>query len=484
MKIRSLLAPLAARAHGGDLDTEVHAVVRDSRQVRAGTVFVAIRGAQVDGHAWVASLPPGSVAVVDHAVPVPDEVAWIQVDDTRAALAIAAAEVAGRPADRLRLVGVTGTNGKTTVTTVLQQALEAMGGVCGRVGTTGVRIAGVDLPGELTTPEAPELQAAMARLVSAGGDVLAMEASSIGLVQHRLDGLRFHLGVFTNLQRDHLDHHGTMEAYAAAKARLFQQHLRDPGGLPRALLWGDDGTWRLMLPPSDHWRYGAAADADVRVEEVRVSDAGTGVTVRTPVGSVAVQSPLVGGFQALNLGAVVGTAALLGVPLDTFAEALRTATGAPGRMERVSGPLGTTGPVALVDYAHTPDALAAALSAARAACRGRLWVVMGCGGDRDAGKRPLMGRAALAADVVIVTSDNPRSEDPARIAAQVVADLPAGRARVELDRRTAIFAALAEAAPDDVVLIAGKGHETTQEIGGVRTPFDDRQVARAALEAR
>ncbi len=484
MKIRSLLAPLAARAHGGDLDTEVHAVVRDSRQVRAGTVFVAIRGAQVDGHAWISALPPGSVAVVDHPVDVPSEVAWIQVDDTRAALAVAAAEVAGRPADHLRLVGVTGTNGKTTVTTVLQQALEAMGEVCGRVGTTGLRIAGVDLPAALTTPEAPELQAAMAQLVSAGGDVLAMEASSIGLVQHRLDGLRFHVGVFTNLQRDHLDHHGTMEAYAAAKATLFQQHLRAPGGLPRALLWGDDGTWRQMHPPSDHWRYGLAANADVRVEDVQVSDAGTRATVRTPVGSVVVQSPLVGDFQALNLGAVVGAGALLGVNLDALREALTTATGAPGRMERVAGPPGTSGPVALVDYAHTPDALAAALAAARAACRGRLWVVMGCGGDRDAGKRPLMGRAALAADEVIVTSDNPRSEDPARIAEQVVADIPAGRARVELDRRAAIFAALSEAGPEDVVLIAGKGHETTQEIGGVRTPFDDRQVAREALEAR
>jgi UDP-N-acetylmuramoyl-L-alanyl-D-glutamate--2,6-diaminopimelate ligase len=385
------------------------------------------------------------------------------------------------------VIGVTGTNGKTTVTTLIQQAVQATGGVAGRIGTTGVEVGATVIPSSLTTPEAPVLHAWFRQMIEADASLIAMEVSSIGLVQRRVVGIPFALGVFTNLTHDHLDFHGTFEAYAAAKALLFQEGLREIGGAPRALLCADDAGWPRMDPPADRWLYGFHPSADVRVEDVALGVDGTSLTLRHPLGAHRITSPLVGRHNAQNLAAAWAAGVLVGVDADQMAAGLAHATGAPGRLERVADPGGR---LVLVDYAHTPDALETVLRSVRASLTppGRLFVVFGCGGDRDRAKRPEMGRVSLAADVVVLTSDNPRSEDPLAILAEVevgARPCPASvTLRVEPDRGAAIAWALAEASPGDAVLIAGKGHEPYQEIGGVRHPFSDRGCVEAWIAAR
>ncbi len=481
MRLATLLQRVDVRDVQGDLDRLVRGVGRDSRTVGAGGVFVAIRGARVDGHDLIGGLHEAAAVVVERAVRAPPGVTVVRVDDTKAALAALAAAWNGFPAERMKVIGVTGTNGKTTITTLVEEALLGMGVPAGRIGTTGIRVNGEALPSALTTPEAPELQAALAQMREAGVRAVLIEASSIGQVQRRLDQIPFHLGVFTNLTRDHLDHHGTMAAYRDAKAGLFQR-LRAPGGPPRALLFGDDPAWPGLGPPADHWLYGEGEGHALRLVAWRADAQGLALEVNTPHGAGTLRSPLVGHYNALNLVAALGCLLTLDVPLSDALAALGAVRGVPGRLERVDHP---GGPLVLVDYAHTPDALTGVLDAVRGATRGRLFVVFGCGGDRDAGKRPEMGRAAEAgADVVVVTSDNPRSEDPQAIVDATLSGMDSPPAHVALDRAAAIGWALAAAGPDDAVLIAGKGHETTQEIGGVKHPFDDRAVARAWLEGR
>jgi UDP-N-acetylmuramoyl-L-alanyl-D-glutamate--2,6-diaminopimelate ligase len=479
MELTELIGRLDPRAVHGPLDVVVRAVTRDSRQAGVGVVFVAIRGERVDGHELVAGLPAGSVAVVGRPVAAPEGVTVLEVADTGNALARVAAALAGDPARVVRVVGVTGTNGKTTVTTLCAAAMGALGRAAGRIGTLGAAWPGVARPAALTTPEATELQGWLAEMRDVGVQAAFVEVSSAALPRGRADALPFHTVVFTNLGRDHLDLHGDMESYAAAKALLFHEdRLRPAGGPPRAIGFGDDPWWPAMQPPSDRWTYGFGPTNDLRIVDLALAGAGQRVRIATPGGEVTITSALIGRHNALNLTAALGVLATLGVPWEDAARALGEAPAVRGRLEPVPDPEGR---VILVDYAHTPDALEAVLATLREITSGRVHVVFGCGGGRDAGKRPLMGEvAARLADRVIVTSDNPRHEDPERILAEILAGI-ARPVEVEVDRATAIGRAIAGSAPGDVVLIAGKGHETTQQIGDRTTPFDDRDVAASFL---
>jgi UDP-N-acetylmuramoyl-L-alanyl-D-glutamate--2,6-diaminopimelate ligase len=480
MQLSAALSDVDVVALSGDPRTEIHAVTRDSRAVVPGVAFVAITGAQVDGHRLVAGLPAGSVAIVERWVEAPGIVV-VRVRDTRRALGRVAAALYGHPSRAMAVVGVTGTKGKTTTTTLLEQALLAAGWPAGVIGTVGSRSAGVAIESQLTTPEAPEFQALLARMRDDGCRVVGIEASSIGLAQRRLQGTTFHCGVFTNLGTDHLDFHGTVDDYVAAKALLFEEHLRPAGGFPRAVLNADDPVSDRLGAPDDRWTFGFGR-SDLQLRDLRSDASGTAFMVDTPLGAAEVRSPLVGRHNAYNLAAALGAALCCGVPLADAVEGLSQSPGAPGRLEIIPN---LEGLLVAVDYAHTPESLEAILIAVRECGPKRLFVVFGCGGDRDAGKRPLMGAVAeRLADVVVLTSDNPRSEDPGVILADIAGGCSRPPALREPDRAAAIQWAIAEASPGDAVLIAGKGHEPYQEVGGHRLPFDDRQVAAAALAAR
>lgn len=478
MLLSQLLTGVGEAVVHGDPHVEVRHLTRDSREVVAGSVFVAIAGARVDGHRYVPALSEAAAVVVEREVHAPPGVTVVRVPDSRAVLGPLAAALHGHPAGQVRVVGVTGTNGKTTVTTLIDEGLRAIGKASGRVGTTGTVIDGEDVPSSLTTPEAHQLQALLARMRDAGVGVAAMEVSSIGLVQHRVTGVPFHVGVFTNLGRDHLDFHGTMDRYLEAKAELFRDHLRPAGGMPRALVCDESPLDRLHLP-TDRWRYGFQADSEVRVVRADVASAGMVLDVATPAGEGTLASALVGRHNALNLLAALGSLLLLDVPVDLALRGLAQVAGVRGRLEPVPNHRGL---LVLVDYAHTDDALEAAIRAVRGVSDGEVWVVFGCGGDRDQGKRPRMGAVVdRLADHAVVTSDNPRTEDPLRIIDDVLQGV-AGPAHVEPDRAAAIAWAIGRARRGDAVLVAGKGHETTQEIGGEYLPFDDRAAALRALE--
>jgi len=352
----------------------------------------------------------------------------------------------------------------------------------GRIGTTGHSIRGIDRPSAFTTPEAPALQGLLAEMRDEGVETLAMEVSSIGLAQRRVDGIPFHLAMFTNLTRDHLDFHGDMKRYARAKARLFGELLRPAGGAPRALLCGDDPRWQSMGSPEDRWLYGFGPHCDIRVDEAVFSTEGTRLRLATPLGVGELHSPLIGRHNAENLAGAVGACLALGMELDACMAAMGEVGGVPGRLEVVPA----EDLLVVVDYAHSDDALTHAMRTVGELVEGSLWVVFGCGGDRDRTKRPIMGRVVQqGADHVVVTSDNPRYESPRSIIDDVLVGMTDGPVPVvEVDRRRAIYRAIAQACPGDAVLIAGKGHEQTQEVGGVKLPFDDRQVAAEALEAR
>jgi UDP-N-acetylmuramoyl-L-alanyl-D-glutamate--2,6-diaminopimelate ligase len=386
----------------------------------------------------------------------------------------------GEPSHALKVIGVTGTNGKTSVCHFLAQAFDAPGARCGVIGTLGNGLTGALEPATHTTPDALALHAGLARLRDAGATRVALEVSSHALDQERVAGVRFDTAVFTNLTHEHLDYHGDMAGYAAAKRRLFSQP-----GLRRAALNVDDpqgAAWRAGIDPSiEVLGFGFDAAAELRGSDLRFDADGLTLEVRHGTAHATLRSPLLGRFNASNLLAALAVLRLAGLDLAEAVARLARVRTVPGRMERFAR---SDGPLAVVDYAHTPDALEAALAALREHCQGRLWCVFGCGGERDAAKRPLMGAAAEAgADRVIVTDDNPRHEDGAAIAAAIVAGLrePA-RVEVVRDRATAITRALHEAAPEDVVLVAGKGHETVQQIGDEARPFSDRALVRRLQE--
>jgi UDP-N-acetylmuramoyl-L-alanyl-D-glutamate--2,6-diaminopimelate ligase len=466
-----------------DAGVEIAGLAYDSRQVRAGSLFFCVRGLRVDGHGHApAAIAAGAVALVTErrlGLGVPELV----VGDARVAMASLAARFNGYPSDRLRVIGVTGTNGKTTTAFLVRALLDAAGEQCALIGTVKTVVGGRDeqLPG--TTPEAIELQAAFARMLAAGDRACAIEVSSHALELHRVDAIQFAASIFTNLTQDHLDFHPSMEDYFAAKRRLFEL---DPG-IPVVNV--DDRHGRRLAAELDARRaepvtFAIDHAADYVARELSFTLTGARFVLSCAAAELELESPLPGRFNVSNVLGAVAAAHRLGVPLTTIARALPGIEPVPGRFQPVDE--GQDFAV-LVDYAHTPDSLENVLTAARTLTDGRLVCVFGCGGDRDRGKRPQMGEiAARLADLVIVTSDNPRSEQPQAIVEEILAGVT-GTAPVEalVDRREAVGRAIALAGPGDVVVVAGKGHEQGQEFAaGEKLPFDDVLVVREALRGR
>ncbi len=491
MTLRTVLEEMEAVAVRGDAGVEIAGLAYDSRRVRRGDLFFALGGVHADGRAFVRqALDAGAAAaVVAAGSDIESATATlVEVDEPRRALAQAALRYWEHPSRELAVVGVTGTNGKTTTTYLVHAILTHAAIPAALAGTTGVRFGGEHRPSAFTTPEAPELQSLLRDMVRHGVRAGAFELSSHALVQRRCFGIDPDVAVFTNLSHDHLDYHGTLEKYLDAKLMLFDRR-NDPAPTKRAtaVINADDPVFPAV---SDAARagglaittYGAAAGAGLAIESVTPRPNGLGFTLREGDRAREIVLPLLGRYNAWNAAAAYGAARALGIAGDVAAAGLTNAAGVPGRLERVDA--GQAFAV-IVDYAHTPDALARALEAVREHFARRVLLVFGCGGDRDRSKRPLMGRiAAERADLAWITNDNPRTEDPAAIAAGIAAGDAAGRLRVELDRDAAIAAAVAAAQSGDVVLIAGKGHETTQTIGDRVMPFDDREVARAHLMRR
>lgn len=463
--------------------TLVTGLALDSRRVRAGDLFLAYPGESSDGRRFIeAAVAAGAAAVLaENGGPMPKVgVPVIECGGLRERVSSIADDFYDHPSADMRVIGVTGTNGKTSCTQLLGQALRLLDRPCGLIGTLGTGLDGHVRGGGLTTPDPVSLQAQLAEWRKQGVTDVAMEVSSHGLAQGRVSGLRFAGAVFTNLSRDHLDFHGTMEAYGAAKARLFDQ-----AGLGFAVINTDDEFGRALarrlcsrLPVIT---YGLGADADVAVLNAEYRPDGVRAKLRTPWGALEANSALLGDFNLSNLLAVIAVLGQAGVDTSAIEQALPQLRPIAGRMDRVPA---TADIDVVIDYAHTPDALEHALAALRRHCRGALWCVFGCGGDRDRGKRPQMGAIAeRLADRVVLTSDNPRGEAPQGILEEIQAGMREPAA-IEIDRAHAIRFAIAQAAPGDLVLIAGKGHEDYQVVGVESLPFSDSAEALSALAVR
>lgn len=479
----------------GDPATRVRDVRHDSREVEPGDLFVARRGQRDDGARYVGdAIARGAAAVIaEDALRV--AVPTVIVPDAELALARASSHVWAHPTWTLDVLGITGTNGKTTTAWLLEHALARTGARPGLLGTVQHRFGATTWPAQHTTPEADDLARRFGAMRDLGATHAVMEVSSHAIALKRVAAVRFRVAALTNITQDHLDFHGTFERYAATKASLFTE--MGPGA--SVLNVDDPSGARIAASVRDAITYSArGAVATLRVTRGGAHAHGIDATVETPDGEIPLRSPLRGAHNVENLLAALGVLGALEIPWDRAAEALADATGAPGRLERVTTRAGREDFDVLVDYAHTDDALARVLGTLRTTTRGRIVCVFGCGGDRDRAKRPRMGEAVgRGADIAIVTTDNPRTEDPARIAedaaegvrragmVEVASRAPAaGEFIVTLDRREAIALAVDLAEPGDVVLIAGKGHETYQEVHGVRSPFDDRAEAANALELR
>jgi len=487
MKLGQLVRGAPGERVGVDLVArEITSLAYDSRRVKPGSLFFAIRGEKADGYDFVEqALERGAVAVASER-PAPPQLAgrcWVRVPHARRALAEAARVFYGDPAARLQLVGITGTNGKTTTTFLLHSILEAAGMRPGLFGTIEYRVGDRTLPAVHTTPESVDLLSYFADLIAVDGKAAIMEVSSHALAQERVWGIHFLAAVFTNLTRDHLDYHKDFESYFAAKRRLFEGVGAPP---PELAVLNLDDPWSerlLELPLKRYVTYGVESDAHVKVTNCTQSLTGVRATLTTPQGKLEIESPLIGRTNLENILAAVATAEALGIPGEAVRQGVGDLKSVPGRFERVSEgqPF-----LVVVDYAHTDDALRNALTTARELTRNRLILVFGCGGDRDRAKRPLMGEVAGSlSDLAVLTSDNPRTEDPIRIMNDALVGLQRANKPylTEADRRAAIGKALAEAVDGDVVLIAGKGHETYQVLKNEIIPFDDREVARQLLHA-
>jgi UDP-N-acetylmuramoyl-L-alanyl-D-glutamate--2,6-diaminopimelate ligase len=498
MKLADLLSGCDAELSAPAKAVEITGATHDSRRVTQGDLFVAVPGQTVDGAQFVGDAVAKGAAAVVAERPLTLKSTSVRVDSARKALAIIAANLYQRPADHLNLLAVTGTNGKTTTAALLASICAAGGASCGLIGTIHYKFAGRILPSTHTTPDPLALHRVLREMVDAGVDTTVMEISSHALSQERVHGLTFRAAAFTNLSRDHLDYHKEIEDYFQAKRKLFVENL-SPGGV--AVVNGDDtycnriytelrGAKRIA------WRFSRQANAEISAVNSEFSLSGIRATLKTPAGDIPVRSQLVGPHNLENILAATGVALSAGFSRRDVQDGIERLQGVPGRMERFED----RGVVALVDYAHTDDALRRVLDSLRSLTKGRLILVFGCGGDRDRGKRALMGAAAAeGSDVAVITSDNPRSEDPDEIIAQVITGIERagfrrisqGKARagekgylVEADRKQAIALAASLAKPGDALLIAGKGHESYQLVNGESRPFDDRVQAVEALKAR
>lgn len=483
MKLTEVMHGVKFRSWEGAPQAEISSLAYDARRVAPGSVFCTWKGHQRDGHAFVPdALERGAVAVVAEKRLTDLSVPNIRVESGRRALGRMAANFYGHPSRQLQVVGITGTNGKTSASMLLQSLFEAGGLRCGLLGTIVNDTGRGRTPADHTTPEGLDLQRLLAEMRENGCRAASLEVSSHGLEQGRTEGVEFAGAVFTNLGRDHLDYHGTLEAYEQSKSILFRGlrpgafavvNLDDPCGVRMAA---------ACAPGVRILRYGIEK-GDVRAADLKTGIQGSTFRLITPEGEFAATLPWLGRFNVSNALAASSAAILAGMPAEKVAAALGRAPAVPGRMEAVPGSGEIT---VLVDYAHTADALEATLGTLKPITRGSLWIVVGAGGDRDKGKRPKMASAAARlADHIILTSDNPRSEDPAVILRQMASGLPQGAAARTIENRAeAIRAAVRSAGPGDVVLVAGKGHEETQEIGGQKFPFSDRREVEKALAER
>jgi UDP-N-acetylmuramoyl-L-alanyl-D-glutamate--2,6-diaminopimelate ligase len=501
MKLQELVAGAGVRGALASAEAEVSSVVYDSRQARQGSLFVAIRGEKTDGNRFVgAAIERGATTIVSE-MPgplaegpaktaeialrsIPSSVAWLQVPDARKALAIIAANFYGRPADKLQLVGITGTNGKTTTSFLLDSIVHAAGFRSGLFGTIEYRTPAETQPARTTTPESLDLQRFFSEIVRAGGTHAVLESSSHALALDRLWGCRFAAAIFSNLTRDHLDFHNTMENYFAAKRRLFEGTGAGPARF--GVVNADDAYGQQLRNIAERTvTYGLGSGAQVTTKKFALALRGLDFVAETPAGKIEVRSQLVGRNNVYNLLAAVAASVAMGFPRAAIEAGIAALTAVPGRFERID--LGQPFMV-VVDYAHTDDALQKLLETARELHpTGRMITLFGCGGERDRSKRPLMGAAAgRLSDVVVLSSDNPRGEDPLKIINDALVGLQRTNAKVlvEPDRGRALELALENARPGDMVLLAGKGHESTQVLADRTIQFDDREVARRILRER
>ena len=496
MNIADLLHAIRPIEIQGNPEVEIQDVTDDSRQIRPGSLFVAVKGVQMDGHKFLAQAWDRGAAGIVVQEPVPDDLmrrgVVVQVENTRWALGCLASQFHKQPSHHLKMIGVTGTNGKTTVTHLIRALLEGAGRKSGVVGTVGYFIGGRMVPASHTTPGAVALQGYSRTWWNLVSTQRSWKCRHTALALDRVAGCEFDVAVFTNLTQDHLDFHADMEDYFRAKQRLFDglSAMSSKSGAKRAVINTDD-EWGKRLCQSCSvpvWTYGAHQPADIQARDIACTVNGTSFRVVTPHGVAAVESPLAGEHNVYNMLAAIGVGLELGVTLPSLASSLRSVKNVPGRFERIEGGQDFT---VVVDYAHTEDALLRLLLAAKALKKNRIITVFGCGGDRDVGKRPKMGQVAVShSDLAILTSDNPRTEEPLSILQDIergILDLPVAKRseyRMIPDRREAIGFAITAAETDDLVLIAGKGHEDYQIVGTKRLDFDDRQVASEALAQR
>jgi len=494
MTVAQLMAALNGQVaiveQRGALDRTVTSVTDDSRAVASGSLFVAVKGERVDGHRFVAqAAQAGAAAIVAQEAVEAGSLPFVKVADSRKALGFIGSRFYGDPSARLSMIGVTGTNGKTTTTYLCKALLEGIGRHVGLIGTVAYQIGAETIPASHTTPGALELQGLLMKMTQAGLNSVVMEVSSHALAMDRTAGCEYDAAVFTNLTQDHLDYHRTMEEYFQAKLRLFTGLGRGKKTGQRAIINMDDprGAEIRAACRVPVWGYAVKSQADLKAERVHLSMNGSAFSAATPAGTFAVESRLVGEHNVYNLLGAIGVALHAGATCDQVREAVAKVINVPGRFECVSAGQDFT---VVVDYAHTEDALVRLLTAAQALKSHRIITLFGCGGDRDRGKRPKMGRAAVEySDVVVLTSDNPRTEDPMAILREVevgVRQALQSRSHVEYhlvpDRREAIGMAVRLARTGDIVLIAGKGHEDYQIVGTKKVYFDDREAAREAIQ--
>ena len=487
MKLDALLANTATIKIDGPLDREISAIAFDSRRVKPGSLFVALRGEKVDGSQFVEqAIAAGAEAVVSEAAEFRTRATNVVVADARIALADLAAAFYQHPARALKIAGVTGTNGKTTTAFLLKHICEATMHRCGLIGTVRYEVGDRILPAARTTPESLDLHELLWQMRSAGCKAVAMEVSSHALMQERVRGVEFDAAIFTNLTQDHLDYHKTMDAYFEAKVRLFSGLAAQTKKKGKAVINVDDRYGAQLATRFGKEipviTYGLGALADFRASNVRIDFNGTSYQLDAGGKSYLVRLPQIGQFNVYNSLAALAGAHVLGVDVRSGVLALANANAVPGRLEAVPAQRKFR---VFVDYAHTDDALQNVIKTCRELNPARLIVVFGCGGNRDKGKRPRMGAVVNQhADFSIVTSDNPRKEDPLAIIEDIKPGMTRGNYEVIVDRKEAIFKAIAMAEPRDIILIAGKGHETYQEFADHTAPFDDVAVARQALEAK